>query len=86
MNKFVEASDALLKQISEVIALGERPESFILPPSHEDLFLDVKILCHEFGNPAITDLMNTKTPTLALCQKALEKIRDTALFRIRGDS
>lgn len=86
MNKFVEASDALLKQISEVIALGERPESFILPPSHEDLFLDAKILCHEFGNPAITDLMNTKTPTLALCQKALEKIRDTALFRIRGDS
>lgn len=86
MYKFVEASNALIKRIDDAIALGDYPGSSSLFNSpDEDIFTDVKILCHEFGNPAIIELIGP-TPTLARCRKVLEKIRDTALFRARTDN
>lgn len=87
MDKFVEAANALLKRISDAVehgALFDRAET--TSPLTIDIITDVKILCYEFGNPAITDLMGKTAPPLAQCQRALEKIRDTALFRTRQDS
>ena len=86
MNKFVEASNALIARIDNAIALGEYPEcANLIVSSDEDIFLDTKTLCHEFGNHAIVEILG-KIPNLAQCRKSLEKIRDTALFRTRSDS
>lgn len=86
MSKFIEASDALIKRIDDAIALGDYPESTNVFHSQDmDIFDDTKILSHEFGNPAIIEMIGS-TPTLARCRKVLEKIRDTALFRTRTDS
>lgn len=86
MSKFIEASDALIKRIDDAISLGDYPENpYLFNSPDEDIFTDAKILCHEFGNPAIIELIGS-APTLARCRKAMEKIRDTALFRTQADS
>ncbi|MDE5886476.1 MAG: hypothetical protein K2H46_02690 [Muribaculaceae bacterium] len=82
LNLIEERSRDLLGKINTLIALGESLDALAVQEREErDVILDTKILCYEFGNKAIIEIIEARNADLLDCRKALEKVLDTVPFR-----
>lgn len=82
-----ERCHTLLSKINTLIALGVSSDALIVQEREgSDVILDAKILCYEFGNKAIIEIIEARNANLLDCRKALEKVLDTVpLRKLPGD-
>lgn len=86
LNLIEKRSRALLSKIDALISLGVSGDALVIQiRDGGDLILDTKILCHEFGNKAILEIIEARNADLHDCRKALEKVLDTVPLRKHSD-
>lgn len=86
LNLIEKRSRALLSKIDALISLGESGDALLVQGRDgEDVILDARILCYEFGNQAIIEIIEARNVDLPGCRKALEKVLDTVPVRRPSD-
>lgn len=80
MDKFIEKASEILSRLNN-IPEGER-YGFEYSDKCQDILLDAKILCHEFGcEPIYQALISPNYPNERTVRCCLDKLIETAKFR-----
>lgn len=86
LNLIEERCHTLLSKIDALLALGKSLDALVVQEKDGmDVICDSRILCYEFGNKAIIELIEARNANLLDCRKALGKVLDTVPLRRPSD-